>query len=326
MKTLLPALLLLGAAHAAPVPDHSVGILRQKLEGTGITWDMPATRADNPASASAGNQGTTLAQLWSIDPANARDHLLDHTITSPYLPKASIKITTLDPDGKTPRTRVDQPFTLHIELANLLTGAEFPLSASSVLLERSLIPASPATNAPADRALLASNGKTVLRFPASALTAADPTKASGQERFAVHAIPDGSLAHTQLASATVQVWPVASGTIQGIQPGATLQDHSPRITLHMRDLYPRSNTRLILYQGTQINGNPGITIHEFPIDLETTANHSHTVPDLSPHITRDGTHTLALVSETIFGCELLCDPVTFTFQRSEPPAALASNP
>jgi hypothetical protein len=319
MKRILP-FLLIGAAHAADDPAARVDILRQNLQGCGVIWDMPA------ASAAPLGRSAALVELWSIDAARAEDRLVDQKLFSPYLPKANLRIKTLDPHGKLPCTRVDQPFTVEIEMSDLLTGADFPLSASTVLLERELVcdPEKPASDS-SHRAYLSANGKTVLRFAASALTAADPTKASGVERFSIHAISDGSLTHTRLASGSVQVWPVASGAIRGISHGDKLDGEAPRIELQLHDLYPRSNTYLLLYEGTQINGNKGVPVKAFPMDGETSESHVLRVNSLRSKLQQNGTYTLALVSDTVFGRELLCDPVSFTFQLPAKAEALAAN-
>ena len=318
MKRILP-FLLIGAAHAGDGPAARVEILRQNLQGTGVVWDMPAASADSIGRSAA------LVELWSIDASRAEDRLIDQKLVSPYLPKANLKIKTLDPHGKVPRTRVDQPFTVDIEVSDLLTGADFPLSASSVLLERQLGSHQESQSSTSSRAYLTANGKTVLRFPVSALTAADPTKAAGVEHFSIHAISDGSLTHTQLASGSVQVWPVASGAIRGITNGDKIQGKAPRIELQLDDLYPRSDTYLLLYEGTQINGNQGVPVMAFPMDRETSESHVLRVNRLDSHIQQDGTYTLALVSDTVFGRELLCDPVSFSFQRPANEDSIAAN-
>lgn len=319
MTRILP-FLLIGAAHAGPDPAARVDILRQNLPVSGVVWDMPS------ASAYPLGRSAALVELWSIDTIRGDDRLVDQKLVSPYLPKANLRIKTLDSHGKMPRTRVDQPFTVEIEISDLLTGADFPVSASTVLLERELGSRPEQQESESShRAYLTANGKTVLRFPSSALTAPDPTKASGIERFSIHAISDGSLTHTQLASGSVQVFPVASGAIRGISHGDKLDGETPRIELQLDDLYPRSDTYLLLYEGTQINGNQGVPVKTFPMDGETSASHVLHVNNLRSKLQQNGTYTLAMVSDTVFGRELLCDPVTFTFQLPANAESLAVN-
>lgn len=306
-------------AHADQV--ERVNFLRQQQQGTGVIWDMPVSaNSASPAPLSLSNGGT-LFQFWTVETNTAKDRLLDQKRMAAYLPSADIKVRTLDPQAKPQRTRVDQPFTVEIQVDGLLTGSEFPQSASSVLLERHLVSGqderSALSGTPDRSAFLSSNGKTVLRFEASSLAAPDPTKAGGEEHFLIHTLSDGSGTQTQIASAAVQVLPVASGAIKGISAGETLGFQVPQLDLTLNDLYPRSDTHLMLFHGSQINGAQGETILSHPLDAETTASTTVRVSDLDSRITRDGTYTLALVSDTIYGRELLCDPVTFSVKRAD---------
>lgn len=300
-----------------------VGILRQQAQGGQVVWDMPVSKQPSPLTlAGAG----TLYQFWSVESLTAEERLMDQKRVASYLPAAEIQIQTLDPHQNPRRTRIDQPFTVKIDVDGLLTGAEFPLSASSVLLERHLVSGKEDRSAePAGRAYIDTNGSTVLRFEASSVTAADPTKARGEERFVIHALPDGAGGQTQIASASVQVLPVASGAIRGIAQGETIKSGMPRIELELTDLYPRSNSHLILFEGKQINGHEGETLKSHGVDAETTADTLMRVTDLDSKIPRNGTYTLALVSDTIYGRELLCDPVTFSVNRTLPAEVTAAS-
>jgi hypothetical protein len=220
---------------------------------------------------------------------------------------------------------VDQPFTVEITIGGLLTGLDFPLSASSVLLERHLAsypagmaaldPALVTSNTPFNSTYLSDNGKTVLRFEASSLSAEDPTKACGEEHFVVHALAADSHAQTQIASGFVQVWPVASGSIKGIAQDDIMRFQMPQLELLLNDLYPRSDTYLLLFEGTQITGQVGTIVKAYPMDRETCESIVIGVTELDAKITNNGTYTLALVSDTVFGRELL-DSVTFSVDRT----------
>jgi hypothetical protein len=325
MKTLLPWILL-GAVPASAQGTGEVTFIRQHQPGTGIVWDMPAAASHSLTTPPALKKGSALFQLWSVKRNAAKDSLRDQKLVGAYLPAAELKITTLDPCTKVARTRVDQPFTVEINLAGLLPANDFPRTASSVVLERHLAsyPAGQATldrskilsGIPSDSAYLSENGKTSLRFPASRLTAEDPTKACGEEHFVIHAVSDGSLPQTQIAAGFVQVWPVASGEIKGIANGSTLDFEVPKIELVLNDLYPRSDTYLMLFEGTQVAGNEGMIVKSHPLDSDTSESTVIRVPYLDSRITRAGTYTLALVSDTVFGRELLCDPVTFEIKRN----------
>jgi hypothetical protein len=321
MKTLLPWMVL-GAMQAAAQDGGYVNFLRKHQQASGVIWDMPAAAA---GSTPAIDKGNSLFQLWSVEQGTAKDHLLDQKLLGAYIPVAEITITTLDPGGRVPRTRVDQPFTVDINISGLLTGVNFPIASSNVLLERHLAsdgtsaepitPASAVSGTPAASGYIRDNGRTVLKFPASSLTATDPTTASGEEHFVIHTLSDGSITQTQIASARVQVWPVASGEIKGITQGARLTSGAPDIKVILNDLYPRSDTYLMLYKGSQIHGNTGSIIMAYPMDRDVSESTVIGTGSLDSMIGEDGTYTLALLSDTVFGRELLCETVTFHVNR-----------
>jgi hypothetical protein len=321
------ALLLLAVASAAGSPDTNLHFIRQHQQTSKLVWDMPVGLIGQSPSALSLENGGALFQLWAVASSSpAGDFLLDQKLVGAYLPKADIKVVTFDPNGKVPRTRVDQPFRVEIQVSDLLTGADLPLAATTVLLERHLAnypadqavldPVKAVSGTPVNQGYLSANGQHVMMFPVSGLTAADPTKACGEEHFVIHALPDGDVVQSQIASAMVQVWPVASGEIKGIAGGDKLRFQVPQIELILNDLYPRSDTYLMLFEGTQVTGVEGRVVKSFPMDRDASASHVLRVDDLASKLSEDGTYTLALISETVFGRELLCSPVTFDIRRT----------
>jgi hypothetical protein len=324
MKHITPILLL--AASAASANTANLHFLRQHQQTTKVVWDMPvALKGQSPSALEIENNGA-LFQLWAVIPAQSRDYLLDQKLVGAYLPKADIKVVTLDPNGSVPRTRVDQPFRVEIQVSNLLTGTGLPLASSAVLLEQHvghhtaskspLDPVVVTSQSPLASGYLSANGQHVMSYPVSRVPAPDPTKASGEEHFVVHALADGNVAQTQIASAKVQVWPVASGVIKGVKHGETFRFQAPQIELILNDLYPCSDTYLMLYKGTQINGAIGRAVKDFPVDRDTTESAVLSIKNLDNFLEEDGTYTLALMSDTVYGRELLCDPVSFAVQRT----------
>jgi len=325
MKKIIP-LILLGAIHASAQTANYINFIRQHQQGNGIVWDMSVDPIGTGPSALTLESDGALFQLWTIEQTAAKEYLLDQKIVGVYLPTADIKVTTLDPYSRVARTRVDQPFTVEINISGLLTGLDMPASASSVLLERHLAsyqtgqPAPEAAKVlagtPFSSAYLNANGKMVLRFEASALTAEDPTKASGEEHFVIRSLTDSSVSANQLASGVVQVWPEASGSIKGITNGDQLRFQIPQVELLLNDLYPRSDTYLLLFEGTQVTGADGTIVKAFPLDRERSESHVINVTELDSKIANDGTYTLALVSDTVFDRKLLGPTVTFSVNRT----------
>ena len=329
----IATLLLIAALHANAASVSYVNFVRQNQQGTGVVWDKPVASEGTGSSALAMESGGSLFQLWTIEQSSAKDYLLDQKLVGAYLPVADIRIITLDPDSVTPRTRVDQPFTVEIDVSGLLSGTGLPLASTTVLLERhianypadpvtgnvttgSLDPAQVTSGKPLSSGYITSNGKTVLKFPATALTATDPTKALGEEHFVVHALSDGTITQSQIASAHVEVWPVASGSIKGINNGDVLRFQAPKVEILLNDLYPRSDTYLLLFEGTQVNGVDGTVVVGYPMDRPASESKVIRIPDLDSKLTKDGTYTLAVVSDTVYGRELLGPTVTFSVNRT----------
>lgn len=319
-------LLAAGAASAQTTPSY-VNFIRQNQQGTGVVWDMPVAATGTSQSALLLETGGSLFQLWTINQTEAKDYLLDQKLVGAYLPKASVKVTTVDHYVPVVRTRVGQPFEVTIDVSDLLSGTGLPEAATKVLLQRhvasypagssELNQATVTSGTPFATSYITQNGKTLLKFPSSSLTAADPTKASGEEHFVVHALSDGTFAQSQLAAAKVQIWPIASGKIIGIKDGDSLRYDIPTLQLNLNDLYPRSDTFLMLYPGTSVNGVTGTKVKQFPWDSNKSWTGTLMSDELSKLITKDGTYTLALVSQTIFGTELLDNkPITFSVDRS----------
>lgn len=323
----LSLLLAAGAVSAQTTPSY-VNFIRQNQQGTGVVWDMPVAATGSAQSALLLQNGGSLFQLWTINQTEAKDYLLDQKLVGAYLPKAEIKITTVDPYPHAVRTRVGQPFTVEIQAYDLLSGVGLPDAATKMLLQRhvgsypagttELNQATLLAGTPRASSYITQNGKNVLQFPYSGLTATpDPTKAAGEEHFVVHALSDGSYTQTQLCSAKVQIWPIASGKILGIKNGDQLRYEIPTLQINVNDLYPTSDTSLMLYEGAAVNGTQGVKVWELTRESEKPLTKIDTTGELSKLITKDGTYTLALMSKTVFGTELLDnDPITFTVDRS----------
>ncbi len=327
----LPLLLVALSINASAQINGYQSLIRQTqqpetVDQTPVDWDMPVEATGTASSALALESKGALFQLWTIEQATAKEYLLDQKLVGAYLPKADIKITTLDPYALAHRTRVDKPFSVTIQVDGLLTGLGLPDSATKVLLEQhlqsympgqaSLEAAVVAANTPLYSSNISQNGSTVMNFAASSLKATDSTKPPGEEHFIVHALPDGPTTQTQLASAHVQVWPVASGAIYGIKPGQKLRYLIPKLQLNLNDLYPRSDTYLMLYEGSKINSVQGKLVKAFPMDRDRSFSTILEITGLSALIGADGSYTLALMSETVYGTELLCDPIPFTVHRT----------
>ncbi|MCB1132085.1 MAG: hypothetical protein KDN05_13215 [Verrucomicrobiae bacterium] len=302
------AVILALAAPLLHASESAVEFRRVEVPGQWIVWDAPCEADPSPAAARVFWQRT-----WQLDSRRMESPWSDACLRGPAVPTAAVTVRTLDPKGKTPRTRIDQPFVVEVEIGGLLSGMDFPDSVSKVLLERRLESADEEPES--RRILLGSNGLNRLRFPASGLNADDPTRARGEEEFIVHTLAGDGRTPTRIGGARVLVLPVASGRIVGIRSGETI-DHAPQLKIVMTDLYPTSANRLILFPGSSVNGRSGKTLRLRNIDAENCANVSFSFKTLDRHLSGDGTYTLALISDTVYGRELLADPITFQVRRN----------
>jgi hypothetical protein len=317
MKTpsLLFGLLLSSAAFAADEPF--VNFIRQTQQETGVVWAMPVESHGNAASPLVLEGKGSAFQLWTVEQATAKEYLLDQKLVGSYLPVASVVVTTLDPYTKVPRTRADQPFTVTYQISGLLSGAGVPDAATRVLMEhyavnytagQKSIPLTTALSGkPLDSAYIATNGTAKLSFPVTSLTAKDPTQATGEEHFVIHALSDGTLTQTQIAAGSVQVWPVASGSIAGVTEGQRIRYNSPPLTVTLKDLYPSSYTWLQVYEGKPKLNSEGVTLEgsQLVLDQDTPQSDILSVSRYDKAFPKDGTYTIELLTQTPFGIDRL---------------------
>lgn len=320
------ATLLICTLSAANGANYS-NFIRQERQETNVVWDMPVNSNGTGPAALMVQEGGALFQLWTIEQATAKDFLLDQKLVGAYLPKGEITIHTQDSYNGIPRIRVDQPFSVDFQVSNLLNGPNIPIAATKVLAEHHLAPnpdgslaitlAQAISGAPFASGYIATNGITTVKYAASSLPANDPRKARGEEHFVLHALSDGNFSQTHIATAFLQVWPIATGEIKGITSGELIRGIPPTLTMSTKDLYPRSNTILRIHSsGTQI-GAAGVSIpgSELVLDQEFPVSRNLTVDDYGKLFDSDGPYRIDLLTETPFGTERL-DSVSFTVNRS----------
>jgi hypothetical protein len=317
MKTSSLLFGLLLSSHAFAAEEPYVNFIRQTQQETGVVWSMPVSSHGTAASPLVLEGKGSVFQLWTIEQAATKDYLLDQKLVGAYLPVASIAVTTLDPYTKIPRTRADQPFTVTYQISGLLSGPGVPDAATRVLMEHYAVnytagqKSMPLTSAlsgkPLESAYIATNGTVKLSFPVTSLTAADPTQATGEEHFVIHALSDGSLSQTQVAAGTVQVWPVASGSIAGVTDGQRIRYSAPPLTVTLDNLYPSSYTWLQVYAGKPKLNSEGVTLEgsQLVLDQDTPQSDILSVSRYDKAFPEDGTYTIELLTQTPFGIDRL---------------------
>jgi hypothetical protein len=327
MKALLLSSLLL-ASQAFAVGEGYTNFIRQTQQDTGVVWNMPiVSKGSSPSSGVLEGKGS-LFQLWTIESVTAKDYLLDQKLVGAYLPSASISLKTLDPYSKVARTRADQPFTVTYTVSGLLAGANLPAASTRVLLEhhtaayttagQSSIPLTTAISGkPLSSAYITNNGTAALSFPVTNLKATDPTKATGEEHFVIHALSDGTITQSQIANAFVQVWPVASGLIAGVTEGQRIRFNAPPLTVTLKDLYPDSYTWVQVYPGAPKLNSQGVALQgsQLVLDQDKSQGGLLSVSNYDNAFPEDGTYTIELLTQTPFGIDRL-HYVTVTVDRT----------
>lgn len=272
-------------------------------------------------------------------------YLADTKVVNAYSPGGSFFLTSEDPwvvgDTTTgnyiKRTRADRPYRINLSVSGLSADPAAPQSASSVRLDRvgvnydpatySVLGATPYTQGTYS---LAWNGVYTGSMN-NLLTPIGSTKACGEERWQLNRWADinavdgtETVPETIINNVTVQVWPVADVTLDGIVDGQVILDSIPSLSVQLEDVYPDSYTYCQIYKGTAALGTVGTKVagseiyygeyytnkyneeHGItdapPYDEATTQpqNPDRFFIDLNANCATDGTYTLEVISETPF--------------------------
>lgn len=317
MKTPLLLTIILSSISLSVNAMDWVNFIRQNQSDSGVIWDMPVDSQGKAPSMMALEEGGSLFQLWTIRQSDAADFLLDQKIVGAYLPAAEIQIETGDPYPLIHRTRVDQPFTVTVNVSGLLQGADIPDAAKRVIIEHHLASYAQGQSSidsqlaiggtPHTSGYISSNGPRQFRFQSTSLTATRPSEAMGEEHFVIHALPDESMPQSQIASDYVQVWPLANGSIRGITAGQLLRFSPPPIELHLERLYPSSTTYLQIYQGKPKLGVEGKVIEGsmLVLDQDSMEDRVIRIDEWQKYLVKDGHYTMEVITITPFGTERL---------------------
>ena len=329
MNTLLPffAATSIGATMALGQAGATyTNFLRQVQLPTEVRWDVQVPDEGEELSPLAIDPGGARFELWTIIDAPLQSHLLDEKYVSTYTPVAEVVIVSEDPYEALPRTRADRPFDVLIQTDGLRNDEDAPEAAKAVRLMRHVqtygeggtgdnIDRSQATLL--QQVYLVDNAVHHFSFPINSVPGADRTKVRGEERFSVYTLDDYQAPSSQIASMFMQVWPVANGSITGLEAGTTLRFNTPQITIEMQDLYPDSRTYVQLYPGAPSLGTKGTTVPGSALVVYDSIPHDRTLvlDKWDTMIDKDGQWTMEVLTATPFGIDRL-DYVSFTVNRS----------
>ena len=295
--------------------------IRQYQMPSDVSWDASDTVAANGTqlSALAINPGGARFDLWTMKSSSVTgltEYLLDTSYVGTYVPVATVVIRSEDGSATSPRTRADRPYYVDVTVSGLLAGATDPEPSKSVKFLRHVqsygvggtgigIDRTQATLL--TQTSISTNGKQTLTFLVNSIPGADRSKIRGEERFSIFSLEDYQAPESQLASQTIQIWPVADGTISGIAQDQLIRFAMPSVTLALNDLYPNSTTYAQVYKGNPQLGKTGKIVPGSGLVINDSVPQSR-VLSLSNYDTvfdSDGRWTMELLTVTPFGTDRL---------------------
>lgn len=307
--------------------DYTFFVRQIQLNPTGeLEWDMDVAQEGSEQSPLPINPFGARFELYTIKSSPLTSFLLDTTYVNSYIPVAMVEITSGDPYEVIPRTRADQPFEVSINISGLSTDPTAPAAAQSVKLLRHVqaypngeygsgIDRGAATLL--SQGSLNANGPHELDYTVTSIPGGDRTKVSGEERFSVFSLADYQSPESQLDSAFIQIWPVATSNIGGLDSSTVIKGQAPTVTLSLEDLYPDSYTYAQVYQGPQVLGTDGDTVPGSSLLVDGTIPRDEvlTIEDWDEVIREDGQWTIEVITVTPFGVERL-EHVSFSVERT----------
>ncbi len=314
---------------SAQVNAQFTNFVRQvQLPDSGIQRDVTVEPVGQIASPLEINPNGARFELHTVQASPLTSYLLDTRYVGSYVPLGEVAIRTEDTKSAVIRTRADRPFYVDLKITGLRSGADDPEASKSVQFLRhtqSYGTGGTGLNLDTTQATLASkvmvnvNGTQTLTYQLTSIAGADRSKIRGEERFSIFTYADFQAPESQLASKTVQIWPVAYGTISGITNGDTVEFSTPPLTLAINDIYPDARVYAQVYQGEKQDQEveeavviPGSAV---AVNESVPQNRLLTIPDWDSVITANGSWTMELLTVTPFGIDRL-DWVSFYVDRT----------
>jgi hypothetical protein len=299
--------------------------VRQIQVNSGAEWEVSVAQSGEQLSPLAINPGGARFELWTVESATLDDYLLDQKYVGAYVPQASLTILSEDPYVTRVRTRADRPFDVVLKINGMLADPTSPAAARMVNLQHfaqtygaSGVGIGIDTNLATllTEGTVDTNGVHTYAYTSHSVPATNISKARGEERFTVLSLPDYQAPVAQIDSETIQIWPVADGSISGLVDGDSLRFLAPDLTVTLNDLYPDSRTYAQVYQGQPALGTEGIIVPGSAIVISDAIPHDRVLilDDWDSVIEESGTWTMELLTETPFGVDRLTY-VTFTINR-----------
>lgn len=314
-----------GAVLAQGSGSGFTNFIRQVQLPSGVQWDVSIGATGETQSPLAINPGGARFELWTVNSTPLTNYLLDSKYVGSYVPIAQISILSEDPYTTIPRTRVDRPFTVNYTISGLLADPNAPAATRSVDLLHHIQNYAGGTGVGLNRAnatLLTSSNLTTnraynLTFSVAPQLGNPLTTVRGEERFSIFSLPDYQAPASQLASQFIQIWPIASGSINGIFENQQVRFSAPDVTFSLTDLYPNSNIYAQIYKGPAQPNKIGTMVPGTSVVFNETVpqNRVVTIRNWDRIMEEDGQWTLELITATPFDVVRL-GKVTFTIDRT----------
>jgi hypothetical protein len=324
IHTILSAVLLCGS-HVWSQSTYT-NFIRQVQFPSGVVWDASVPNVGEQLSALEINPGGARFELWTVNSTGPTSFLLDSSYVGAYVPVATLLIRSEDLTGVVTRTRADRPFFVDLTVNGLRFDEDAPDAARSVrFLHHVQSYGVGGTGANLDptqailqeQRMIEANGSQTLTFALTTVPGADRSKVRGEQRFSIFSLADYQAPASQIAAQTIQVWPVADGTLTGIAQNQLIRYKLPQLTLTMNDLYPNSTTYAQVYKGEPRLGVTGTVVPGSGLTINDSVPHSRVlvVKDYEAIFDEDGRWTMEMVTVTPFGIDRLAF-VSFTLDRT----------
>ncbi|MEP2777137.1 MAG: hypothetical protein ABJQ29_14800 [Luteolibacter sp.] len=314
-------------SHAQTNNANYTNFIRQvQLPANGVQRDASVDAAGQQESPLEINPGGARFELHTVRTSPFQSYLLDTRYVGTYVPMATVSIVTEDTNSPVPRTRADRGFTVNLTVSGLLSGSNDPEASKSVKFYRHVQSYGTGNGTNIDRTqatlntqvTINQNGSRSYVYALSSVPGSLSHKLRGEERFSVFTLPDYQVPASQLASQTVQIWPVADGTITGITSGQVIKSLTPQVNFTVNDIYPSARVYAHVYPGAKRNdGFTGTIVpgSALVVNESVPQNRILTVADWSSVLGEDGQYTMDLVTSTVFGIDRLAS-ITFTVDRT----------
>ncbi len=320
------ALTLVSAATlaSAQTPGYT-NFIRQIQTSTGVQCDVTvAARGVQGAILPVGSEGSRF-ELWTITNPPLVSYLLDTKYVGAFIPVAVVTIHSEDPYGPVLRTRADRPFSVDISVSGLHNALKDPAPTKYVNVLRYV--QSYGTNGTGvnldyshatllTQASITQDGSQTLSYALTSIPGANLSKVCGEERFSVFSLAERQTSVAQIASSSIQIWPVADGALAGLSQGQLIRLAMPQVTVTLNDLYPSSTTYVQVYHGNPQLGVTGKTVPGSILVLNETVPQCRvlTLKGYDAVLDSEGLWTMELLTLTPFGIDRLAY-VSFNLNR-----------